>query len=179
MRPETDAVFVDREGKQWKSVDWHNMKQRLFAKDLEAQKINLALTGGLGHNDLRPLLEVICLSQNLLSFARFNSSSLCQLVDTMYLPSFLVPECVQEVTRWGEIISKYRKSHVVLHERFRVAILPATFLALSLYPSFPLLFLLMSPSEPAQIRRVPLVYPRPISVKRISTPWTTQPSPIG
>lgn len=37
MRPETDAVFfVDREGKQWKSVDWHNMEQRLFAKGLEA-----------------------------------------------------------------------------------------------------------------------------------------------
>lgn len=53
MRPETDAVFfVDRERKQWKSVDWHNMKQRLFAKDLEAEKINLALTGRLGHNDL-------------------------------------------------------------------------------------------------------------------------------
>lgn len=53
MRPETDAVFfVDREGKQWKSVDWRNMKQRLFAKDLEAQKINLGLTGRLGHNDL-------------------------------------------------------------------------------------------------------------------------------
>lgn len=64
MRPETDAVFfVDREGKQWKSVDWHNMKQRLFAKDLEAQKINLALTGRLGHNDLRSLLEVICYLQ--------------------------------------------------------------------------------------------------------------------
>lgn len=61
MRPETDAVFfVDREGKQWKSVDWHNMKQRLFAKDLGAQKINLALAGRLGHNDLRSLLEVIC-----------------------------------------------------------------------------------------------------------------------
>lgn len=53
MRPETDAVFfVDREGKQWKSVDWHNLEQRLFAKDLEAQKINLGLTGRLGHNDL-------------------------------------------------------------------------------------------------------------------------------
>lgn len=74
MRPETDDVFfVDREGKQWKSVDWRNMKQRLFAKDLEAQKTSLATTGGLGHNDLRSLLEVICLSQNLLSLARFNS----------------------------------------------------------------------------------------------------------
>lgn len=51
--PETDAVFfVDCEGKQWKSVDWHNMKQRLFAKDLEAQKTNLGLTGRLGYNDL-------------------------------------------------------------------------------------------------------------------------------
>lgn len=65
--------FVDREGKQWKSADWRNMKQRLFAKDLEAQKTNLGLTGGLGHGDLRSLLEVICLSQNLLSLARFNS----------------------------------------------------------------------------------------------------------
>lgn len=36
------------------------MKQRLFAKDLEAQKINLALAGRLGHNDLRSLLVVIC-----------------------------------------------------------------------------------------------------------------------
>lgn len=63
MRPETDAVFVDREGKQWKSVDWRNMEQRLFAKDLEAQKTHLALTGRLGHNDLRPLLGVICYLQ--------------------------------------------------------------------------------------------------------------------
>lgn len=73
MRPETDAVFVDREGKQWKSVDWRNMKQRFFVKDLEGQKINLALAGRLGHGDLRSLLEVICLSQDLLSFGRFNS----------------------------------------------------------------------------------------------------------
>lgn len=99
MCPETDAVFVDREGKQWKSVDWHNMKQRLFAKDLEAQKINLALTGGLGHNDLRSLLGVICLSQNSRSLAGFNSPSLCQLVDTMYLPSVIILEYAQEVTR--------------------------------------------------------------------------------
>lgn len=28
MRPEMDAMFVDHEGKQWKSVDWRNMKQR-------------------------------------------------------------------------------------------------------------------------------------------------------
>lgn len=100
MRPETDAVFfVDRERKQWKSVDWHDMEQRLFAKDLGVQKINLGLTGRLGHNGLRSLLEVICLSQSLLSFARFKSSSLCQLVDTMYVPFVIIPECVQEVTR--------------------------------------------------------------------------------
>lgn len=80
------CFFVDREGKQWKSVDWHNMKQRLFGKDLEAQKINLALTGGLGHNDLRSLLEVICYLKN------YCLSSLCQLVDTIYVPSFIIPE---------------------------------------------------------------------------------------
>lgn len=92
MRPETDDVFVDREGKQWKSVGWRNMKQRLFAKGLGAEKINLGLTGGLGHKDLRPLLGVIfCLKIYCLS-------SLCQLVDTIYVPSFIIPECVQEVT---------------------------------------------------------------------------------
>ncbi|KAJ3962694.1 hypothetical protein N0V92_000588 [Colletotrichum tropicale] len=52
MRPETDTVFVDREGKEWRSVDWHNMKNRLFADDLESQASNLALTGRLGHDDL-------------------------------------------------------------------------------------------------------------------------------
>lgn len=68
------------------------MKQRLFAKDLEAQKINLALTGRLGHNDLRSLLEVICCLKT------YCLSSLCQLVDTIYGPSFIIPECAQEVT---------------------------------------------------------------------------------
>lgn len=48
---------------------------------------------------VRSLLEVICLSQDLLSFARFNFWSLCQLVDTIYGPSFIIPECAQEVTR--------------------------------------------------------------------------------
>ncbi|KAK1976427.1 1-aminocyclopropane-1-carboxylate oxidase [Colletotrichum cereale] len=52
MRPETDAVFVDRAGKSWRSVDWHNMKNRLFAEDLESQASNLALTGRLGQDDL-------------------------------------------------------------------------------------------------------------------------------
>lgn len=52
MRPETDAAFVDREGREWRSLDWHNMKNRLFAEDLESQASNLALTGRLGHDDL-------------------------------------------------------------------------------------------------------------------------------
>lgn len=69
------------------------MEQRLFAKDLEAEKINLALTGRLGHNDLRSLLEVICYLKI------YCLSSLCQLVDTMDVPSFIIPECAQEVTR--------------------------------------------------------------------------------
>lgn len=58
MRPETDTVFVDREGKKWRSVDWHNMKNRLFAEDLESQASNLALTGRLGHDDLWDEKEV-------------------------------------------------------------------------------------------------------------------------
>ena len=52
MRPETDAVFIGHDGKEWKSVDWHNMKNRLFAEDLESQARNIALTGRLGHDDL-------------------------------------------------------------------------------------------------------------------------------
>lgn len=52
MGPETDAVFVDREGKEWRSADWHNMRNRLFAEDLEPQVSNLALTDHLGHDDL-------------------------------------------------------------------------------------------------------------------------------
>ncbi|KAK2053644.1 putative gibberellin 3-beta hydroxylase [Colletotrichum caudatum] len=52
MRPETDTVIVDREGKEWRSMDWHNMKNRLFAEDLESHAGNLALTGRLGHSYL-------------------------------------------------------------------------------------------------------------------------------
>lgn len=52
MRPETDAVFIGRDGKEWKSVDWHNMKNRLFKEDLESQASNIALTGRLGYGDL-------------------------------------------------------------------------------------------------------------------------------
>jgi isopenicillin N synthase-like dioxygenase len=52
MRPETDTVFLDRDGKEWKSVDWHNMKNRLFTQDLESQASTRALTGRLGHGDL-------------------------------------------------------------------------------------------------------------------------------
>jgi isopenicillin N synthase-like dioxygenase len=58
MRPETDTVLVDREGKEWRSVDWHNMKNRLFTEDLESQASNLALTGRLGHDDLWDEKEV-------------------------------------------------------------------------------------------------------------------------
>ncbi|KAK2590979.1 hypothetical protein QQS21_011338 [Conoideocrella luteorostrata] len=43
--PETDTVFVDRDGKEWRSVDWHNKKNRLFAKILDSQASNTALTG--------------------------------------------------------------------------------------------------------------------------------------
>lgn len=61
MRPNTDPVFVDRNGKQWRSVNWHNMKYRLFAADLNSQASTNALTGRLGLDDLlkkRPNLQV-------------------------------------------------------------------------------------------------------------------------
>lgn len=97
MRPETDAVFfVDREGKQWKSVDWHNMEQRLFAKDLEAQKIHLGLTGRLGHNDG----EVAAWRDLFISkFTVFHSFQLLISMSTSRPDVSPFPECVQEVTR--------------------------------------------------------------------------------
>ncbi|EUC39762.1 hypothetical protein COCMIDRAFT_31166 [Bipolaris oryzae ATCC 44560] len=57
-RPDIDAVFVDREGKEWRSVDWQDMKNRLAAEDLEFQTSNLALTGRLSHDDLWKEKEV-------------------------------------------------------------------------------------------------------------------------
>lgn len=58
MRPDTDTVFIDREGKKWRSVDWHNMKNKLFTEDLDSQASNLALTGRLGLDDLWDEKEV-------------------------------------------------------------------------------------------------------------------------
>ncbi|PIG83057.1 hypothetical protein AARAC_004915 [Aspergillus arachidicola] len=52
MRPDTESVFVDRNGKEWRSVDWHNMKYRLFSADLDSQASTNALTGRLGLDDL-------------------------------------------------------------------------------------------------------------------------------
>ncbi|OAA35825.1 Oxoglutarate/iron-dependent oxygenase [Beauveria brongniartii RCEF 3172] len=45
MRPETNTVFVDRDGREWKSVDWHNRKNRLFAEEMESQASDFTLTG--------------------------------------------------------------------------------------------------------------------------------------
>ncbi|KAE8161279.1 hypothetical protein BDV40DRAFT_268193 [Aspergillus tamarii] len=61
MRPDTDSVFVNRNGKQWSSVNWHSMKYRLSVADLNSQASTNALTGRLGLDDLlkkRPNLQV-------------------------------------------------------------------------------------------------------------------------
>ncbi|KAJ5674726.1 uncharacterized protein N7477_004660 [Penicillium maclennaniae] len=52
MRPETDAIFTDREGTKWKSVDWHNMKNRMLWEELEKQKQNMVVTGQKGYMGL-------------------------------------------------------------------------------------------------------------------------------
>lgn len=45
MRPETEAIFVDYEGKEWKSLEWHNMKMRVLSSEQEEQAKNSVLTG--------------------------------------------------------------------------------------------------------------------------------------
>lgn len=52
MRPETDTVFVDRNGQEWRSVDWHNRKNRLFAEEMASQAGNNTLSGRSISDDL-------------------------------------------------------------------------------------------------------------------------------
>lgn len=52
MRPQLDTVFVDREGKEWNTLDWHNRKNRLFAEEMASQSSNNALTGRNIEQDL-------------------------------------------------------------------------------------------------------------------------------
>lgn len=49
MRPETEAIFTDPTGKQWKSLDWHNMKMRVLSSEHEEQKQNSVLTSKDGY----------------------------------------------------------------------------------------------------------------------------------
>lgn len=49
MRPETDAVFRDSEGKEWKSVDWCNKKFAVFRASTEEQSKGSVLTGRKGY----------------------------------------------------------------------------------------------------------------------------------
>ncbi|GAB1194371.1 hypothetical protein APSETT444_003616 [Aspergillus pseudonomiae] len=51
MRPDTDTVFVDREGREWKSVDWGNMKGKLFLEAGNAAPSSTVLTGRKGHKE--------------------------------------------------------------------------------------------------------------------------------
>ena len=49
LRPEFGAVLTDREGKVWKSHDWHCNKFRVFRASLDEQKESSYLTGKMGY----------------------------------------------------------------------------------------------------------------------------------
>lgn len=45
MRPETDAVFLDADGKEWKGKDWYLKKFEVFGKDEVDESHSSVLTG--------------------------------------------------------------------------------------------------------------------------------------
>jgi len=49
LRPEFEATFTDREGRVWKSHDWHCNKFKVFRASLEEQKEGSYLTGKAGY----------------------------------------------------------------------------------------------------------------------------------
>lgn len=51
LRPATDAVFVDRDGKEWKSADWAQMKGHFLKEGQRAKGSRTALTGRDGHDE--------------------------------------------------------------------------------------------------------------------------------
>lgn len=49
LRPEFEAVLRDREGKVWRSRDWHCNKFKVFRASLDEQKESSYLTGKMGY----------------------------------------------------------------------------------------------------------------------------------
>lgn len=49
LRPDNSAVFIDRDGKKWKTLEWHDMKAKVFASGREEQAPRLVVTGREGH----------------------------------------------------------------------------------------------------------------------------------
>lgn len=49
MRPETEAIFTDNDGKQWKSVDWYNRKHVVLRSELDEQRKDAVLTQRKGY----------------------------------------------------------------------------------------------------------------------------------
>lgn len=49
LRPEFEAVLTDREGRVWKSRDWHCNKFKVFRASLDEQKKGSYLTGKSGY----------------------------------------------------------------------------------------------------------------------------------
>lgn len=51
LRPNRDAIFVDRDGREWKSADWEEMKGQFLAEGQEAKGSRTTLTGREGHDE--------------------------------------------------------------------------------------------------------------------------------
>ncbi|KAI0550326.1 gibberellin 20-oxidase [Xylaria curta] len=52
LRPESDAVFRDAHGHEWKSIEWCNKKFSIFRADLAEQKLGSFLTGRNGYTGM-------------------------------------------------------------------------------------------------------------------------------
>ncbi|KAI2628695.1 gibberellin 20-oxidase [Hypoxylon sp. NC1633] len=58
MRPESDALFKDAQGNEWKSVEWCNKKFSVFRADLAEQKLGSFLTGRDGFTGMSTIDDI-------------------------------------------------------------------------------------------------------------------------
>lgn len=58
MRPESDAILKDAQGKEWRSIEWCNKKFSVFRADLAEQKLGSFLTGRDGYTGMTTIDDV-------------------------------------------------------------------------------------------------------------------------
>ncbi|KAI1176100.1 gibberellin 20-oxidase [Nemania sp. FL0916] len=58
FRPESDAIFRDAQGNEWKSIEWCNKKFSVFRADLAEQKLGSFLTGRDGYTGMTTMEAV-------------------------------------------------------------------------------------------------------------------------